>query len=203
VEECCAVSQYERSFLPHRLGNWEVPDNSKLQATTLKNRFDTPAARTGKTRFIAGDNGYIADPKHKKAGVTAFTTTADFQRPVYAESKPRWPKVLRPLHSKHFLRSSLHQLQRCCYGMQPVRCLGHAWSCVLRSAQPVRCHRVAIDIRACTHSARWHVRSHAQERQSCLQTNVSWPLAPRATMGHKGLQVENGAAAAGAVPVRL
>lgn len=86
-----AGSQYERAFLPCRLGNWEVPDVSKQVATTLRNRFDVPAARTGRTQFIAGDNGYISSPKNKKAGQTAFTTTAAFQRPVYAESKPRWP----------------------------------------------------------------------------------------------------------------
>jgi hypothetical protein len=92
TQSFAAASQYERAFLAHRLGNWEVPDSGKLERTSLKNRFDRPQARTGKTQFIAGDNGYL-QPKHKKDGVTAFTTTADFQRPVFTDSKPRWPKV--------------------------------------------------------------------------------------------------------------
>lgn len=93
-----AAAQYERSFVPRRLGNWEIPDTSKLESTSLSNRFDQTAPRTSATKFIAGDNGYL-NPLHKKAGVTAFTTTDRVQRPVYAESKPRWPEVRALGHS--------------------------------------------------------------------------------------------------------
>jgi hypothetical protein len=83
-----AASQYERSFLPHRLGNWEAPDTSKL----AQERFGTLPARTGKTKTIVGENGHL-NPGFKKAGVAAFAHTQEKQRPVYAKSKPRWPTV--------------------------------------------------------------------------------------------------------------
>lgn len=88
----CAAAQFERTFAAQRLGNWEIADTAKLESATLRNRFDQTAPRTSATKFIAGDNGYL-HPHHKKAGVTAFTTTDAVQRPVYAVSKPRWPEV--------------------------------------------------------------------------------------------------------------
>jgi hypothetical protein len=87
-----AASQYERSFLPHRLGNWEVPDSCKLEGTSQKNRFDRTSPRTSSTTLIASTNGHL-DPNHRRPGVTAFTTTNELQRPIYAVSKPRWPEV--------------------------------------------------------------------------------------------------------------
>ena len=110
-----AGAQYERAFLSHRLANWEIPDTGKMAKASLTNRFDTVQPRTGKTSFIAGDNGYL-DPKHKKAGVQAFTTTAVAQRPIHAESKPRWPKV-----RLHFLLSASCPVRRL------ADCVRQAW----------------------------------------------------------------------------
>ena len=83
-----AASQYDRSFAPHQLGNWEVPDSGKM----AQPRFSTLPPRKTKTEFITDDKGYLKR-EFKKPGVTAFTTTAQSTRPVYADSKPRWPKV--------------------------------------------------------------------------------------------------------------
>jgi hypothetical protein len=82
----CAASQYERSFSPKALSNWEVPDDSKFAQA----RFGRLPARTGKTTSIVKPNGHLKEG-YKKPGVTAFTDTKDTSRPVYAHSKPRWP----------------------------------------------------------------------------------------------------------------
>lgn len=81
-----AASQYERSFTPKRLNNWEVPDDSKL----AQDRFGVLQPRTGKTKTIVQDNGHLK-PGLRKPGVTSFTDTKEAERPVYAASKPRWP----------------------------------------------------------------------------------------------------------------
>eukprot|EP00892_Ulva_mutabilis_P004746 jgi/Ulvmu1/2643/UM014_0095.1 len=82
-----SASQYDRSFSPQKLGNWEVSDTGKM----AQPRFSTLPARTTKTEFIADDKGYLKK-SFKKPGVTAFTTTAETMRPVHSDSKPRWPK---------------------------------------------------------------------------------------------------------------
>lgn len=102
-----AGAQYERSFLAHRLGNWEIADATKSEATSLKNRFDRTAPRTKTTEFIVQENGYLK-PEHKKAGVTAFTTTHTSSRPIYAATKPRWPTVCIPPDSS----GDMHQHTR-------------------------------------------------------------------------------------------
>ena len=84
-----AASQYERSFLPHRLNNWETPN----EANQKQDRFGPLPARTGKTTTIVEPNGHLK-ATHKKTGTSAaFTTTKETSRPVYAASKPRWPTV--------------------------------------------------------------------------------------------------------------
>lgn len=83
-----AASQYDRSFSPHKLGNWEIPAAEKM----AQPQFSTVPARNTKTKFIADDKGYLKK-EFKKPGVTAFSTTAECTRPVYSDTKPRWPKV--------------------------------------------------------------------------------------------------------------
>lgn len=75
--------------MPTRLSNWEVPAD-QLKKTSLTQSFDKVKARTGRTKFIVDDRGYLAS---KKPGVQAFTTTAYVSREVYAHSKPQWPEV--------------------------------------------------------------------------------------------------------------
>lgn len=82
-----AASQYERSFAPRGLNNWEVPDDKKL----AQDRFGILPARSGKTTTIVEPNGHLKVAYKKKGVSTAFTHTQETTRPVYAASKPRWP----------------------------------------------------------------------------------------------------------------
>ncbi|GLI58440.1 hypothetical protein VaNZ11_000158 [Volvox africanus] len=82
--------QIEASYNARRLQNWEVPAEDKLKKvqTTTGTRFGTLVVRTGKTEFIAGDNG------HLMPGVAKINNSFNHPEttPIFMNSAPRWPK---------------------------------------------------------------------------------------------------------------
>ncbi|WIA32216.1 hypothetical protein OEZ86_003065 [Tetradesmus obliquus] len=79
-----SAGQYEHSYLPHRLGNWQVWDSEKLQHST--------SAKAGQTQqrqdksFLVDDRGHLL-PGVKKVN-NSFRT-----RLSPSDSAPcRWPK---------------------------------------------------------------------------------------------------------------
>ncbi|GLC46231.1 hypothetical protein PLESTB_001537900 [Pleodorina starrii] len=84
------AEQIEQAYNSRRLQNWEVPaeDKSKAVPTTTGTRFGTLIPRTGKTEFIADNNG------HLKPGVPKISNAFNHpeQTPVFMNSSPRWPQ---------------------------------------------------------------------------------------------------------------
>ncbi|GAB4823938.1 hypothetical protein N2152v2_010984 [Parachlorella kessleri] len=77
-----SASQFDNSFRPHMLGNWEVADTHKQQPSNAS----SPTCKTedGRTIPIVDKNGHLLVKKRP----AAFN-----KPPVYALSAPRWPQV--------------------------------------------------------------------------------------------------------------
>ena len=81
-----AASQYDSAFAPHRLGNWEVP--SKGEKGVSEGALQgTLRGRTGRTQFVADDNGHLKKGVGKK--MTSFNPSLSSQ--AYMSSSARWP----------------------------------------------------------------------------------------------------------------
>ena len=86
---CCAASQYEQDYLPHRLRNWEVPSEAELRCAAARGGSSSPAGvrpHSGRTQFIVDQRGYLIGAKRAKS---AF----NLQPEERLKSAPRWPQV--------------------------------------------------------------------------------------------------------------
>ncbi|KAK9836906.1 hypothetical protein WJX74_010896 [Apatococcus lobatus] len=80
-----AAEQFDADFIPHRLNNWEVPASKK--ATSAVTNFDTLKPRTGRTGFVAGNNGRLLPGIKKRAA--AF----NIDLKCWEQAPARWPKA--------------------------------------------------------------------------------------------------------------
>ena len=106
------AEQFDADFIPHRLNNWEVPASKKVklkvlilalmatpgmahilasaQATSAETTFDTLKSRTGRTGFVAGNNGRLLP------GIKRRAAAFNIDLKCWEQTPARWPKVLKP-----------------------------------------------------------------------------------------------------------